>query len=186
MPRKGDTNMTKSALQNGLAILFGIALLFCIYVLLFRDTSNATHIVAVITLLIGGLLLTVIGEHLSELKIGPLEAKLRDLDDRVNEQQEILDAIRTAIEGIVTRFEYDKLVGLERDGPFMCNYHENLLHEMKQLYDHGFVKETEFGSGPKVDQYRGSSQPFDLKNHFVLAESGEKYLQCRREWQIKN
>ncbi len=177
--------MAKSALQNSLAVIFGIALLFCIYVLLFRDTANATHIVAVITLLIGGLLLTVFGEHLSGFKIGPVEAKLRDLDKRVNEQQEILNAIRTALEGIITRFEYDKLEGLEHEGPFMCNFHDNLLSEMKQLYDHGFVDETEFGSGPKLGQYRGFGQPFDLKKHFKLTESGKKYLQCRREWQIK-
>jgi hypothetical protein len=180
----GDESMPKPALAMlvGIAAVFGVSLILCTYVLLFRDTSNAPTIATVIGLLIGGLLLTAFGPLLSEFAIGPVSAKLRVLDKRVSDQQKVIDAIRTALDQVITRFEYDKLEGLEREGPFMCYFHDNLMAEMKRLYDHGFVAETEFGRGPQLEKHRGSNQPFDLKWHFVLTESGKNYLQCRRQW----
>ncbi len=180
----GGESMPRPALAIlvGIAAVFGVALIVCIYVLLFRDTPNAPVIATVIGLLVGGLLLTAFGPLLSEFAIGPVSGKLRALDQRVNDQQKMIDAIRTALEQVITQFEYEKLEGLERNEPFMCHYHDNMMSEMKRLYDHGFVTETEHGRGPQLAEKRGSRDRFDLKWYYKLTEPGRKYLQCRREW----
>jgi hypothetical protein len=54
---------------------------------------------------------------------------------------------------------------------------------MKRLFDREFVRETKHGSGPALDNYSGSDREFDLKDHFVLTDTGREYLACRREWQ---
>jgi len=116
--------------------------------------------------------------------------ELRKLRDEVKQQessirtmQSEIDAIRMALEGGITQFEYDKLEYLDRDAPFMCDFHHNLGAEMKRLYDHGYVRETEFGSGPTLDSHRYAGQPFDMKGHYLLTDKGRVYPQLRREWQ---
>jgi hypothetical protein len=135
----------------------------------------------VIGLLIGGLLLAAFARGgLSEFAIRPGSAKLRALDERVSDQQK---AIRTALERVITRYEYDKLEGLQRKREFTCDFSDNLVAEMTRLYAHGFVEGTEPGSGdpaPLLQRYRGSGE-FDLKSHYKLSEIGENYLQCIRQ-----
>ena len=176
--------MPHTSLKFALAAVFGMALLLCLCVLLFRDTPNATSIATVIGFLIAALFATVYLEFFSEVTLGPLKAKLRNLHQRIDDQERVINAITTALEfGVTTGYEYDKLEGLERDGPFRCRHHGDLLSEMKRLFDRGFVKETRPGTGPQIDNYRGLDQEFDLKNHFLLTDTGKKYLECRREWQ---
>ena len=48
-------------------------------------------------------------------------------------QQEEIQALRTAVRGIVTNYEFDKLVGLSKEGPFFCEYSDDMFNELKRL-----------------------------------------------------
>lgn len=112
-----------------------------------------------------------------------LNREVKEQDSAIRTMQMEIDAIRMALEGSITQFEYDKLEGLDRSGPFMCWFHDNLRPEMRRLFAHGYVAETGFGSGRSLEQHRHSGKQFDLKAHFVLTDKGRAYLKLRRDWQ---
>ncbi len=182
--------MAKKFMATILIIIFTITILACVYVLLFQKSTNEDAIATVIVALTIALFSTVFLDSFKELSLGPLKATMNGLDQKiddqaqiVNDQAQVINAVTTVIEfGVTTRFEYDKLKGLERDEPFMCHYHENLAAEMKRLYDRGFVAETEYGRGPHIEDKRNTKEEFDLKYYYRLTNAGKTYLKCRREW----
>src|SRR5438105_12113714 len=120
-----------TGLQIAIGCVLAVTLVLSTCVLLFRDTPNATVIGTVIGLLVAALLVLAFGARLSEFTLGPLTAKLHDLTERVAAQQRAIAAITTALKHVITPFEYEKLEGLERGGPFLCHFHDNLVGEMK-------------------------------------------------------
>jgi hypothetical protein len=83
--------------------------------------------------------------------LGVIEAKtakaLRDIKsrqdaqgDELSRQQAQIRSLQVALQGIVTRYEFDKLVGLASHEPFMCYYSEDLYQELKRLRAMGLVR----------------------------------------------
>lgn len=175
--------MREDALRISIIAVFIIALIPAVYVVVFGDGSGNAGAVTVIGFLIGSLLILTLSERLLKFRLGPVSGEFEKITKRIDEQQKMIDALRTAVEGVVTKYEYEKLVGLGADGPFLCWFHDNLPSEMKRLYDHGFVKEAKHGSGPKLS-HQNRDEEFDLKVYYRIDEPGERYLELRRAWQV--
>jgi hypothetical protein len=96
------------------------------------------------------------------------------------EQSREIRTMRMVLKGIVTRYEFDKLSGLDRAGPFLCYYSDDLYHEMKRLRAMGLV-DNHAGVGLRDIQrdYRDRSQQFDLKRYFLITNEGRDYLRLR-------
>jgi hypothetical protein len=125
--------------------------------------------------------------------LGVIEAKtsraLIDLRSRQDvqgqelvRQQAQIRSLSVALQGIVTTYEFDKLVGLEAAAPFMCYYSEDLYQELKRLRAMGLVRHHE-GTGLSAIKrdYKDRNASFDLRRFFYLTESGAEYLSLRRE-----
>jgi hypothetical protein len=97
-------------------------------------------------------------------------------------QQAQIRSLSVALQGIVTTYEFDKLVGLHADAPFVCYYSDDLYQELKRLRAMGLVRHHE-GTGLSVlkRDYKDRNATFDLRRFFYITDSGVEYLSLRRE-----
>ena len=125
--------------------------------------------------------------------LGVVEAKtsraLVDLRSRQEVQgQELvrqraqIRSLSVALQGIVTTYEFDKLVGLQADAPFMCYYSDDLYQELKRLRAMGLVRHRD-GTGLSAlkRDYQDRNATFDLRRFFYITDSGVEYPSLRRE-----
>jgi hypothetical protein len=94
-------------------------------------------------------------------------------------------ALRIAILGIVTGYEFDKLTGLEREGPFFCFYSDELYEELKRLRAMGLISHHE-GSGLREIKrhYKDRHEQFDLKHFFYITTEGREYVRTRLAFDV--
>lgn len=90
--------------------------------------------------------------------------------------------MQVALQGIVTQYEYDKLIGLIGEESFLCYYSEDLYNELKRLRAMGLVKRHE-GTGLTDirNNYKDRNRTFDLKRFFYVTKKGAEYLKLRTE-----
>jgi hypothetical protein len=95
-------------------------------------------------------------------------------------QQKQIHLLRTAVRGIVTKYEYEKLIGLRNDGPFLCKYSDDLVTELKRLRALEFINNIE-GTGVTNmrNEHGNDGQVFDLKQYFYIRDEGRNYLGIR-------
>jgi hypothetical protein len=182
-------------------ILHAALLLFAItYVLLIplgvigKDNRWGTEEVVLLGLLV--LFSSRLVESVTDLTIGKegVVAKFRQLEDRQREQQEQLSyqkaqirSLQVALQGIVSQYEFDKLVGLAREEPFLCYYSNDLYEEMKRLRAMGLVlHHAGTGLGDMRAHYKDKPQQFDLKRFFYITKLGQEYMALRRELETED
>jgi len=110
--------------------------------------------------------------------IGDIRERQREQTAQISKQGAQLQALQFALRGIVTRYEVDKLVGLEQPEPFLCWYSDDLFNEIGRLRAMGFVQNLP-GMGRK--DFKGKNQQFDLKDFFCITPSGREYLRLRKD-----
>jgi hypothetical protein len=97
--------------------------------------------------------------------------------DMLLNQREQIQALRTAVRGIVSKHEFDKLVGLSKDEPFLCKYSDDMFHELKRLRALNLICHHEgTGLAQMARDYKGKDVHFDLKRYFYILEAGRQYL----------
>jgi hypothetical protein len=90
--------------------------------------------------------------------------------------------LQVALQGIVTQFEFDKLIGLNGSAPFLCYYSDDLYAEMKRLRAMGLVHHFEgTGLGAIRRDFKDRDAQFDLKRFFYITSAGQEYVALRRE-----
>jgi hypothetical protein len=100
--------------------------------------------------------------------------------DMLMAQQKQIEALRTAVRGIVTRHEFEKLDGLSQDGPFPCRYSDDMFDELKRLRALTYITNVEGkGLAQMARDHKGKDTEFDLKGYFYILEEGRKYLRIR-------
>ena len=123
---------------------------------------------------------------LSEMKAAKVitDIKLRqdEHENKLSRQQAEIRSLQIALQGIVTRYELDKLVGLNREGPFLCYYSDDLATELRRLRAMDFI-DNEKGVGLRdiARDYKGKNKKFDLKRYFHVTTQGQEYLKLRTE-----
>jgi predicted nucleotide-binding protein with TIR-like domain len=114
--------------------------------------------------------------------ITDLSAKQQQQERQLVEHHDAIRSLQVALQGIVTRYEFEKLEGLTRDAPFMCYYSDDLYEEMKRLRAMGLVGNHQgVGLGTIRSQFKDRNAQFDLKRFFYVTHQGSEYLQLRQE-----
>jgi hypothetical protein len=122
----------------------------------------------------------------SETKVAKQLSAIRSRQERHESQLSLqgseIRVLKIALQGIVTQYEYDKLVGLEQDGAFLCWYSDDLYNELKRLRAMMLIRNHfEVGLGTIRRGYKDRNEQFDLKHFFFITEQGREYLRLRGE-----
>ncbi|UFS71955.1 nucleotide-binding protein [Geomonas sp. RF6] len=122
---------------------------------------------------------------MSDLKtayaISNITSRQEQQEKQLSQHEAEIRSIQIALQSVVTVYEFEKLVGLGKDEPFLCYYSDDLLAELKRLRAMGLARHHE-GSGLSAirQQYKDSPDQFDLRRFFYITEQGREYLQIRR------
>jgi hypothetical protein len=110
-------------------------------------------------------------------------ARKQQTNERVlSEHARQIRWMQVALQGIVTQYEFDKLVGLHRPEPFWCDYSDDLFSELKHLRAMGLARHNDgTGLSRMRDMYRGRRDRFDLKQFFHITQAGMEYLELREQ-----
>ena len=122
----------------------------------------------------------------SEIKtakaLNDIRSRQEQQETELSRQQAEIRSLQIALQGIVTRYEFDKLVGLSKEEPFVCHYSNDLENELKRLRAMGLVQNHEgVGITAIRRDYKGNSQQFDLRRFFFITEEGREYLKLRSQ-----
>ena len=107
-------------------------------------------------------------------------------ENELSRQQAEIRSLQIALQGIVTRYEFDKLVGLSKEEPFLCYYSNDLDNELKRLRALGLVQNHE-GMGIMAIRrdYKDKDRQFDLRQFFFITEEGREYLKLRSQLMVE-
>jgi hypothetical protein len=105
------------------------------------------------------------------------EQDIRDIRARQDRQEAEVRSLQFALRGIVTQYELEKLIGLNREGDFRVDYSEEMNNELHRLQAMGLIQNQE---GTGLWKIRTDSpEKFDLKQFFRITEQGKEYLNLR-------
>ena len=114
--------------------------------------------------------------------IQQLESRQDRHEQELSRQRAEIRALQVALQGMVTRYELDKLKGLMRERPFLVRYSSDMLSELKRLRAMEMImNRPETGLRTIEGRYRRSQEEFDLREHFYITEQGQEYLKLRDE-----
>jgi predicted nucleotide-binding protein len=104
---------------------------------------------------------------------------------QVTQRQDTLEskirALQIVIKGIVTDFEWEKLQGLARTGPFSVRFHNDMYEELKRLDAIRYVVPLTENGINSIKHHDGTGDEFDLKEHVRITALGVEYLKLREE-----
>jgi hypothetical protein len=90
--------------------------------------------------------------------------------------------LQVALQGIVTQYELDKLVGLNKESPFLVIYSDDMNNELQRLQAMGLIQNHEgVGLWTIRNYYKDRAEAFDLKQFFSITEQGKEYMKLRTE-----
>jgi hypothetical protein len=103
---------------------------------------------------------------------------------KVEARQDILQAqihvLQIVIKGIVTKFEYEKLEGLARSGPFLVTYRkDDMYEELKRLDSIQYIERQPGYGITSIHRQADIPGEFDLKQYVRITDQGLEYLKLR-------
>ena len=112
--------------------------------------------------------------------IGQLNSRQDRQQEELAQQQSQIRSLQVALQGIVTQYEFDKLVGLNNDQTFFCYYSEDLFGELKRLRAMGLIRNYDGTGLSEIRRsYKDRNEQFDLKRFFYITPAGQEYLALR-------
>lgn len=110
-----------------------------------------------------------------------------EVERDVKQLKKDVRALQISLKGLVTKFEFDKLVGLNKDEPFMVHYSNRMYDELRRLITMEYV-ETTGGSIHDLSKLREERDgkpaeekfKFDLKQYVRIRDEGKEYLRVRQ------
>src|SRR5271165_5028760 len=134
--QQAKSNRSRRMLFATKVALTGLAFVYIALVLAGRITGAARlgwiefALIAFVVLFAGGFL-----EKLKNISIGEkgLEVVLEDIQVQQEAQRSDLTAIKIALRGLVTKYEYRHLACLKADGPYDVQYGNKFFDEITRL-----------------------------------------------------
>jgi hypothetical protein len=121
-----------------------------------------------------------IGKEGVTARFKEIEHRQEKQEDELSRQQAEIRSLQVALQGIVTQYEMDKLVGLSKPGEFLCYYSDDLYNELKRLRALGLIiNHAGTGLTSIRRDYKDKGERFDLKRFFALTDQGAEYLKLR-------
>jgi hypothetical protein len=97
--------------------------------------------------------------------VDDLSARQQQQEKQLVEQRGAIRSLQFALQGIITQYELEKLLGLSKDRPFLCFYSDDLYNEMKRLRAMALVANKDgVGLGTIRADYKDRNKQFDLSN----------------------
>lgn len=114
--------------------------------------------------------------------LGEITSRQERQEEELSRQQAQIRSLQVSLQGIVTQYELDKLIGLDADAAFLCYYSDDLHAELKRLRAMGLVRHHEgTGLGDIRRDYKDRNAQFDLKRFFYITDQGREYLKLRHQ-----
>ncbi|MFD1537561.1 hypothetical protein [Nonomuraea guangzhouensis] len=149
------------------------------------DRLELPEIVLAITLLVGASF-SASTYSITDFTIGPsgFSARLAQYEQRQNSLEAEVNALRIALTGLVTKYEWDHLRRLMEQPMVMVRFREDrkLQLELERLDAMGFIrpKDEVRGLNAVVDDHAVDPNEFDLKNYVEITDDGADYLELRK------
>lgn len=186
MNRVSQQNDYAKLIQLGLLLVACISIVFAILHAFFPnrlDEKTAMFLgVAVVSLVIHQITkFKGLGIEF-EKQVEQLKEDVKSVESRQDTTESEVRALQVAVKGLVTQYEFDKLLGLDSDGPFNVQYSHRMYDELRRLITLQYVRTT---AGPITELHRlrernGSDKPFDLKQYVAITDEGREYVRLRR------
>ncbi|MEU4223283.1 hypothetical protein AB0F17_03215 [Nonomuraea sp. NPDC026600] len=127
---------------------------------------------------------------ITDFTIGPggFSARLAQYEKRQNSLEADVNALRIALTGLVTKYEWDHLRRLTEQPMVMVKFREDrkLQLELERLDAMGFISPRDElrGLNAIVDDHAGDPEEFDLKNYVEITDDGADYLELRKRLKV--
>lgn len=124
-------------------------------------------------------------DKLSELSFGKdgFSVRLSEIEERQDNQENIIIAIQIALRGLVTKYEYEHLIRLSSPGPYYCKFGHIFFEEIKRLDALGFIRPAAqyFNDGFNLikQRFETNLEDFNLKEYVQITEEGEAYIKAK-------
>lgn len=125
-----------------------------------------------------------------------VEAELREQKEKIDQidqaqkgHSEDINSMTLTLIALVSKYEINHLINLEKNEPYKVRYQESLKGELKRLDDFGFIlPKTGMGLntldekfGGDLNKYRREDKTeFDLRDYVHLTSYGKRYLDIWR------
>lgn len=122
-------------------------------------------------------------DRLAELSFGKDGLHIiRRIEDKQKTQDADLTAIKIALSGLVTKYEYQHLSGLNAPQPYRVQFGNIFFDEIRRLDAIGFIQVGDRngrGFNAIKDDHENNREFFDLKDYMQITNEGTVYLQAR-------
>jgi len=124
-------------------------------------------------------------DYLAELSFGKEGLHIiRRIESKQQVQESDLAAVKIALSGLVTKYEYAHLVGLNQPGPYKVQFGNIFFDEIRRLDAIGFIHVAERngrGFNAIKDDHESNRDYFDLKDYMRISNEGQVYIQARTQ-----
>jgi cell division protein FtsB len=108
---------------------------------------------------------------------GKFSIKLQEVKDRQDNLEKMMEAVRTALEGIVTKYERQHLEKLLPPNDDLVKYGPHFWGEIERLDDIGYIAPQKANGMVAIQSEHGTAgEAFHLREYVTLTEKGLKYL----------
>lgn len=132
-------------------------------------------------------------DKLAEISFGKegFKVRLKEMENRQSNLEDIMAAIQISLKGIVTKYEYKHLINLEEAEYYPCTFGYIFFEEIKRLDSIGFIEPApkvskDEGFNIIINRHEHDKNPFDLKEYMRTTEEGKAYIHLRRIIRIED
>ena len=111
-----------------------------------------------------------------------VSAKFREIETRQETIEFKVHTLQVIIKSLVTEFEYQKLEGLARSGPFLVRFHESMIKELERLDALRYIQPKPGYGIVNIRERDGRGDEFDLKQYVYITNEGLEYLKLRDQF----
>jgi len=121
--------------------------------------------------------------RIAELSLGKegITFQLNSIQATQKVQKSDLAVIRTALTGLVTKYEFLHLTHLNSPSPYFCKFGYIFFDEVRRLDSIQFIRPLRSGGFNAIkSDHEWNPNEFDLKQYMEITEEGRNYLKARQ------
>jgi hypothetical protein len=107
--------------------------------------------------------------------------QIQELQERQENTESRVKTMQLVMRGLITQFEYEKLVGLASTGPFEVQFHNSMVSELNRLDAIRYVRPRDGYGIESIRARDGTGFRFNLKEYVEITNEGLEYLKLRDE-----
>lgn len=116
-----------------------------------------------------------------EQRVQELKHDVQNVESRQSQTESEVRVLQVALKGLVSAFEFDKLVGLNSDAPFVVEYNHRMYDELRRLFTMQYITTHSGSIGDlHVLKEKNNNGRFDLKQYVAITDEGREYVRLRQ------